>query len=796
MKNFNKLLHVCILSVISLACNAQFQVNCELAKRDFKAYLDKHIFILDKKENLLLYGKCFLENEKNVLEGYGVTDKMKIKDPGLIYLILNTSSMASKNEKQEWFTLYGVMNDDQIEKLYNILIKEYVKLREIDIKYGDKLADKNDNSNLLKNQVANSSLELDNFLIFGCPQERKSYVSIWQYSIKFKKFTDIYNNTDIIDSTNLIYLSPNDNALIELYSIDKIRFDAILEKYENILYTYTDINYWKIYEKIDSQYTLEYYLALLLKYDKKHEKSREIRDLISLNIESLFEDPKQKKKIVETKLWQKYLICYDLGLYVEAFDTKTELIKKGYSRLNNFNAFSFYLLSTPIYEQSIGTKDPYFEKLLISAFDSVKDTLIKKTDFDSILETHFMLIDFAKNFSSSMKVQSIAQKICNDLDTLCILSNINNYKNKWYYYLTTQYKNGGFHTVMDFEKIQKTVKDTATRLGIENTSQDLEAAVVEYATYYLLYNFSYNKSANINKLKEIARSTKLLCVEQSSIAYSYVEKHILNILLNIDNSNQKELVNYIPLNLQQAKYYALVIGINEYNSPDFPVLKNAVNDARAMADILSSNYYFKIDSLFNLNATRSNIMKSINDIKSKVDSNTSVLIFYAGHGFYDKETDLGYIVCCDVQNKSNFWEMIGYKEIQSLVLPISKKAKHTLVISDACFSGALTRGGCVNLIEKEDKSNSALSKSYELKSATAMTSGNIETVKDFGNSNNNSIFTEYLIKALKDNNDAVFDAMDLFLKVQVFSNQVEQTPLFKPIPGTVDEGGQFIFRRK
>jgi hypothetical protein len=95
------------------------------------------------------------------------------------------------------------------------------------------------------------------------------------------------------------------------------------------------------------------------------------------------------------------------------------------------------------------------------------------------------------------------------------------------------------------------------------------------------------------------------------------------------------------LNVAQAmksvlvgEYYGLIIGIDEY-SGEWPPLKNAVNDARGVAELLSSKYTFKyIKTLYNREATRDNILKEFEFLLQKVKENDNVLIYYSGHGEY------------------------------------------------------------------------------------------------------------------------------------------------------------------
>ena len=58
--------------------------------------------------------------------------------PELITLVLQSRSMDKAEEKQSWFNLLPMMNDEQIAKLNDILTREKTKLAEIEKKYEDK----------------------------------------------------------------------------------------------------------------------------------------------------------------------------------------------------------------------------------------------------------------------------------------------------------------------------------------------------------------------------------------------------------------------------------------------------------------------------------------------------------------------------------------------------------------------------------------------------------------------------------------------------------------------------------
>lgn len=69
---------------------------------------------------------------------FDIPDKFIESDPGLIVLILNSKSMETHEDKQSWFSLLPMMNDEQMAKLNDILTREKQKLEEIEAKYEQK----------------------------------------------------------------------------------------------------------------------------------------------------------------------------------------------------------------------------------------------------------------------------------------------------------------------------------------------------------------------------------------------------------------------------------------------------------------------------------------------------------------------------------------------------------------------------------------------------------------------------------------------------------------------------------
>lgn len=246
-----------------------------------------------------------------------------------------------------------------------------------------------------------------------------------------------------------------------------------------------------------------------------------------------------------------------------------------------------------------------------------------------------------------------------------------------------------------------------------------------------------------------------------------------------------------PKEMVIGKYYALIIGIDNYQTPWAP-LANAVNDAKAIEKILKTQYKFDVfTTLYNEQATRKTIIAELENLVNTVQSTDNVFIFYSGHGEYKKELDKGYWVPVDALTASTA-NYISNSDLQTYINGI--KSKHTLLVSDACFSGDIFRGNTVSVPFEE--SERYYSEVHGLTSRQAITSGGIEPVMD-GGRDGHSVFTYYFLKSLNENQSKYFDVSQIYTKIKIpVINNSEQTPRFSPIKNVGDEGGQFIFIRK
>lgn len=243
-----------------------------------------------------------------------------------------------------------------------------------------------------------------------------------------------------------------------------------------------------------------------------------------------------------------------------------------------------------------------------------------------------------------------------------------------------------------------------------------------------------------------------------------------------------------------GKYIGLVIGINSYEGY-WPELENAVNDAEGVAEVLKENYRFDtVYTIFDKEATRRNIIQKFEWLTRNVTKDDNLLVFYAGHGQFNKALNKGYWVPVDAAENS-IADYISNNDVKTFIGGIP--SKHTLLITDACFSGDIFRGSKTESIPFDPNNMERYYKEvYRKLSRLALTSGGIEEVMDDGK-DNHSIFTYYLIKALKENKLKYMDANQLFNEFRIaVTNNSEQTPMLQVIRDTDDEGGQFVFIKK
>lgn len=237
-----------------------------------------------------------------------------------------------------------------------------------------------------------------------------------------------------------------------------------------------------------------------------------------------------------------------------------------------------------------------------------------------------------------------------------------------------------------------------------------------------------------------------------------------------------------------GRYYALIIAVQQYNAEDNRIqnLDFPVSDANLFAAALRKGYTF--DSIrIMINPSKSEIMRVLLAYRLSLGENDNFLMFYSGHGYWDKDNEQGYWLPANAtMDDPSTW--ISNSDIKDQIKPM--KCIHTLLVSDACFSGGIFKTREANL----SGATKTVQELYKVKSRKAMTSGALTTVPD------KSVFLKYMLDALNGNTTAYLSSERLFysFKENAINNSLSDglIPQFGVIADTDDKGGDFIFVKK
>lgn len=253
-----------------------------------------------------------------------------------------------------------------------------------------------------------------------------------------------------------------------------------------------------------------------------------------------------------------------------------------------------------------------------------------------------------------------------------------------------------------------------------------------------------------------------------------------------------QAISKLRPDLNFGEYHALLIGNNNYKS--LPKLFTPHQDVDALADLLKSKYGFK-QTIVLKDATRYDIITSLNKLRASLTDKDNLLVYYAGHGELDRINMTGQWLPVDAE-PDNTANWISNSSLTELVNAIS--AKRVMVVADSCYSGILARSALATLEvgRSEDARVTWLEKMLKKRSRTVLTSGGVAPVLDEGGGDH-SVFARALIEALDSNVD-VMEGQRLFRQVSAAvalaadRYKVDQVPEYAPIRHAGHESGDFF----
>lgn len=153
----------------------------------------------------------------------------------------------------------------------------------------------------------------------------------------------------------------------------------------------------------------------------------------------------------------------------------------------------------------------------------------------------------------------------------------------------------------------------------------------------------------------------------------------------------------------QTTLRALLVGINAYRCPDVANLKGCVADVNAVHQYLqnaTAQAGHRLDArlLLDETATKSAIITGIREHLGQAQAGDTVLLYFSGHGAEEQAAPVFHrfnaqkhttLVCHD--SRTDGVCDLADKELRYLIAQISRPAVHTVLITDSCHSGGVTR---------------------------------------------------------------------------------------------------------
>jgi len=140
-----------------------------------------------------------------------------------------------------------------------------------------------------------------------------------------------------------------------------------------------------------------------------------------------------------------------------------------------------------------------------------------------------------------------------------------------------------------------------------------------------------------------------------------------------------------PKPSKSSNNYALVIGTNKYKGkPTWEDLQNPRNDAKAMSEVLSNKFGFKVKTLYD--KPQDTIINLLINYRQTLSENDNFILFVAGHGHYDTGFTDGFIVFPESLSLKADPTRKTYLAMASLNRLLDNlPSKRIFVIFDICF---------------------------------------------------------------------------------------------------------------
>lgn len=321
-------------------------------------------------------------------------------------------------------------------------------------------------------------------------------------------------------------------------------------------------------------------------------------------------------------------------------------------------------------------------------------------------------------------------------------------------------------------------KTNSIRLDFKNSEINTSLPVIKWITPSLEYTNSQNNSFIVEaevksefSLKEIKFSLvdseknsreKVVDLETNSTFKSFKQtitlqdgQHILTITASNSKGGEVTSTRTILVGKDaiadaisiDRKDYAILFATDKYDN--WSDLVNPVEDANAIANELKSRYGFEVEVIEN--PTQEEVFIKMADfVQKKYKPQDQLMIFFAGHGYFDETFGEGFVVARNsLENDKAKTSYISHNRLRSVINNIP--CEHVFLAMDVCFGGtfdpviAKERGG----LYEEATQTEFLIRKLSYKTRKYLTSGGKTYVSD-GVAGKHSPFALKMLQALKE----------------------------------------------
>ena len=250
--------------------------------------------------------------------------------------------------------------------------------------------------------------------------------------------------------------------------------------------------------------------------------------------------------------------------------------------------------------------------------------------------------------------------------------------------------------------------------------------------------------------------------------------------------------------LATGEYHLLAIGVDSYLH--WPKLQTAVRGAHSLTGVLTNDYGFtRATLLLNADATRPRIEAQLRRVAREAGTNDSVLIYFAGHGHIDEQTEAGSWIPAegrlpDPANAADDAPSSWLRNAEVKAILRTARARHILLVSDSCFAGDFLRTYRDAPAALTDE---GLREALRRPSRQVLAAGGLEPVLDQGGGDQ-SVFTGALLRTLREPAQAFLLPYQLHGRIaDTLLLNARQKPQLGQMHDTGAEvGGEFVFLRR